>query len=32
MGSRWDLLDENRPFAGNRSPCRPGHELYPHRI
>jgi hypothetical protein len=31
MGSRWDLLDENRPFAGDqRMP--PGHELYPHDL
>jgi hypothetical protein len=28
MGSRWDLLDENRPFVGN-APIPPGHELYP---
>ncbi len=28
MGSRWDLLDENRPFVGN-APMPPGHELYP---
>ena len=28
MGSRWDLLDENRPFAGSQ-PMPPGHELYP---
>ena len=28
MGSRWDLLDENRPFIGNE-PMPPGHELYP---
>ena len=28
MGSRWDLLDENRPFVGNE-PMPPGHELYP---
>jgi hypothetical protein len=28
MGSRWDLLDENRPFAGSE-PMPPGHELYP---
>jgi hypothetical protein len=31
MGSRWDLLDENRPFAGNE-PMPPGHELYPHDL
>jgi hypothetical protein len=31
MGSRWDLLDENRPFAGNQ-PLLPGHELYPHDL
>lgn len=28
MGSRWDLLDENRPFVG-AGPMPPGHELYP---
>jgi hypothetical protein len=28
MGSRWDLLDENRPLVGN-APIPPGHELYP---
>lgn len=28
MGSRWDLLDENRPFTGSE-PMPPGHELYP---
>jgi len=28
MGSRWDLLDENRPFVG-ADPMPPGHELYP---
>jgi hypothetical protein len=28
MGSRWDLLDENRPFIGDE-PMPPGHELYP---
>jgi hypothetical protein len=27
MGSRWDLLDENRPFVGSE-PMPPGHELY----
>jgi len=31
MGSRWDLLDENRPFVGNQ-PLLPGHELYPHDL
>ena len=31
MGSRWDLLDENRPFAGSDS-MPPGHELYPHGL
>ena len=31
MGSRWDLLDENRPFTGN-SPVPPGHDLYPHDL
>jgi hypothetical protein len=28
MGSRWDLLEENRPFIGS-DPMPPGHELYP---
>ncbi len=28
MGSRFDLLDENRPFVGN-TPMAPGHELLP---
>jgi hypothetical protein len=28
MGSRWDLLDENRPFVGSDA-MPPGHELYP---
>ena len=28
MGSRWDLLDENRPFVGSDT-MPPGHELYP---
>jgi hypothetical protein len=27
-GSRWDLLDENRPFVGTE-PMPPGHALYP---
>jgi hypothetical protein len=27
-GSRWDLLDENRPFVENE-PMPPGHALYP---
>ena len=31
MGSRWDLLDENRPFVGNQ-PMFPGHEQYPHDL
>ena len=31
MGGRWDLLDENRPFAGGE-PMPPGHELYPHDL
>ncbi len=31
MGSRWDLLDENRPFIGTE-PMPPGHELYPHDL
>jgi hypothetical protein len=31
MGGRWDLIDENRPFAGG--PARPpGHDLYPHDL
>jgi hypothetical protein len=31
MGGRWDLIDENRPFAG--APIMPpGHELYPHDL
>ena len=30
MGSRWDLLDENRPFVGEPMP--PGHDLYPHGL
>src|SRR5580692_4490456 len=31
MGGRWDLIDENRPFAGApRMP--PGHDLYPHDL
>ena len=28
MGGRWDLLDDNRPFAGGEA-MPPGHELYP---
>ena len=28
MGSRWDLIDENRPFTGSE-PMPPGRELYP---
>lgn len=31
MGGRWDLLDENHPFAG-APPMPPGHELYPHDL
>ena len=31
MGGRWDLIDENRPFAG-APPMPPGHELYPHEL
>lgn len=27
-GSRWDLLDDNRPFVGD-DPMPPGHALYP---
>jgi hypothetical protein len=30
IGSRADLLDENRPFVGG--PVPPGHELYPHDL
>ena len=30
MGSRLDLLDENKPFTG-AAPMPPGHELYPAR-
>lgn len=28
MGSRWDLLDQNRPFAGAEA-MPPGHEMFP---
>ncbi len=28
MGSRWDLVDQNRPFIGEE-PMFPGHALYP---
>jgi hypothetical protein len=31
MGGRWDLIDENRPFAGAPT-MPPGHELYPHDL
>lgn len=31
MGSRWDLLDENRSFLGER-PMPPGRDLYPHDL
>ena len=31
MGSRFDLLDENRPFLGEPV-MPPGHELYPHDL
>jgi hypothetical protein len=31
MGGRWDLIDENRPFAGAPS-MPPGHDLYPHDL
>ncbi|HEY3837694.1 MAG TPA: Zn-dependent hydrolase [Bryobacteraceae bacterium] len=31
MGSRWDLLNENRPFVGN-TPMPPGHDYYPHDL
>jgi len=30
-GSRWDLLNENRPFAGGES-MPPGHALYPNGL
>jgi hypothetical protein len=36
MGGRWDLIDDNHPFAGGRfgstPPIPPGHELYPHEM
>ncbi len=31
MGGRWDLIDENRPFAGAPA-MPPGHDLYPHDL
>src|SRR5262249_35164247 len=31
MGSRWDLIDENRPFTGSEA-MPPGRELYPKGI
>jgi hypothetical protein len=31
MGSHWDLIDENRPFA-LADPMPPGHELYPRNL
>jgi hypothetical protein len=31
MGSRWDLLDENRPFVGGQL-MPPGHQQYPHDL
>jgi len=31
MGGRWDLIDENHPFAG-APPMPPGHDLYPHDL
>jgi hypothetical protein len=31
MGSRYDLIDNNRPFVGD-APMPPGHELYPHDL
>jgi hypothetical protein len=31
MGGRWDLIDENHPFAG-APPMPPGHEMYPHDL
>ena len=31
MGCRWDLIDENQPFAGN-GPMPPGREFFPHDL
>ena len=31
LGSRWDLIDSNRPILGE-APMPPGHELYPHDL
>jgi hypothetical protein len=31
MGSRWDLIDENRPFY-REAPMPPGHDLYPRGV
>src|SRR5580658_2509606 len=31
MGGRWDLIDENQPFAGAPA-MPPGHDLYPHDL
>ena len=31
MGSRWDLVDQNRPFIGEAA-MPPGHEMYPHDL
>jgi hypothetical protein len=31
MGCRWDLIDENQPFAGN-GPMPPGREFFPHNL
>jgi hypothetical protein len=31
MGSRWDLIDQNRPFLGQMA-MPPGHDLYPHDL
>ncbi|MES1258147.1 MAG: Zn-dependent hydrolase, partial [Acidobacteriota bacterium] len=31
MGSRFDLLDENKPFVGD-APAPPGRELFPHDL
>ena len=31
MGSRWDLIDEDRPFVGKET-APPGRELYPHDL
>jgi hypothetical protein len=31
MGGRWDLVDDNQPFAG-APPMPPGHDFYPHDL